>query len=193
MHIVHVAKKYLRERQPPAIRVFHIVVLLLVLSQILVSNFMGFTDDGEISTKGVEFYGTWIHIITGLLFFPVAVIFLIIELKAHGFYYFFPYLTGDYSQLKADIGQLRQFKLPELNARGIAAVAQGLGLGALMLVLLAGLIWFLSWRYNAPWAESVKELHELLTGLVQVYIIGHGAMGLLHIISVARKDNAISE
>ena len=181
MHIMHVAMNYLRERQPPAIRFIHIAVLLLVISQIIVSNFMGFNDAGEISTKGVDFYGTWLHII------PIAIIFIIVELNAHGFKYFFPYLSGDFSRLKTDFHQLRQFKLPEPGDKGIASSVQGLGLGALVLVLLSGLSWFVSWRYNAPWADSVKEVHEFLTGLIQAYIIGHGCMGLLHMVKTERN------
>lgn len=181
MQIIKMTKAYLSERQSPTIRVIHVVVLLLVISQIVVSNFMGFSDDGEISRKGIEFYGTWMHIITGLFIIPVALIFIAVELRSHGFGHFFPYLSGDVTQLKADIGQLRQFKLPEPSEKGLAAVVQGLGLGALILVLLSGMSWFISWSYHAPWAESVKEVHEFLTGLIQAYIIGHGCMGLLHI------------
>jgi cytochrome b561 len=172
---------YLRERQPPAVRFLHITILCLVLSQIIVSNFMGFTDNGEISKKTVEYYGTWIHIATGLSLLPLTFVFVYIELKRHGIKYFFPYFYGDFSQLKKDIKQLKQFELPEPSAYGIAAIVQGLGLGALTLVILSGFTWFLSWIYMAPWADSIKEFHELLTGLIEAYVLGHGGMGMLHL------------
>jgi len=66
-------------------------------------------------------------------------------------------------------------------AYGIAAIVQGLGFGALTLVILSGLTWFLSWIYMAPWANSIKELHESLTGLFEAYVVGHGGMGILHL------------
>ncbi|MFZ0485283.1 MAG: cytochrome b/b6 domain-containing protein [Desulfobacterales bacterium] len=181
MNIIHIIYGYLRERQPPAVRFLHITILCLVLSQIIVSNFMGFTDNGEISKKAVEYYGTWIHIATGLSLLPLTFVFVYIELKRHGIKYFFPYFYGDFSQLKKDLTQLKQFELPEPSAYGIAVIVQGLGLGALTLVILSGFTWFLSWIYMAPWAESIKEIHELLTGLIEAYVLGHGGMGMLHL------------
>jgi len=56
-----------------------------------------------------------------------------------------------------------------------------LGLGALTLVVLSGFTWFLLWIYMAPWAHSIKEFHELLTGLIEAYVVGHGGMGVLHL------------
>jgi cytochrome b561 len=181
MNIIHIIYGYLRERQPRAVRFLHITILCLVLSQIIVSNFMGFTDNGEISKKAVEYYGTWIHIATGLSLLPLTFVFVYIELKRHGIKYFFPYFYGDFSQLKKDIKQLKEFELPEPSAYGIATIVQGLGLGALTLVVLSGFTWFLSWIYMAPWADSIKELHELLTGLIEAYVLGHGGMGMLHL------------
>jgi hypothetical protein len=142
---------------------------------------MGFTDNGEVSKKTIEYYGTWIHISTGLSLLPITFVFIFVELKRHGIKYFFPYFYGNFSQLKEDFQQLKQFELPEPNAYGIAAIVQGLGLGALTLVILSGLTWFISWIYTAPWADSIKELHELLTGLIEAYVVGHGGMGLLHL------------
>jgi cytochrome b561 len=181
VHIIQIALEYLRERQPPVVRNLHITILCLVLSQIIVSNFMGFTDNGEVSKKTIEYYGTWIHICTGLSLLPIAFVFIYVELKRHGIKYFFPYFYGNFSQLKEDLKQLKQFELPEPSAYGMAAIVQGLGLGALTLVILSGSTWFISWIYMAPWADSIKELHKLLTGLIEAYVVGHGGMGLLHL------------
>ena len=181
MHIIQIALEYLGERQPPVVRNLHITILCLVLSQIIVSNFMGFTDNGEVSKKTIEYYGTWIHICTGLSLLPIAFVFIYVELKRHGIKYFFPYFYGNFSQLKEDLKQLKQFELPEPSAYGMAAIVQGLGLGALTLVILSGSTWFISWIYMAPWADSIKELHKLLTRLIEAYVVGHGGMGLLHL------------
>jgi len=189
MHIIHIALEYIRERQPPVVRILHITILCLVLSQIIVSNFMGFTDNGEVSKKTIEYYGTWIHISTGLSLLPIAFVFIYVELKRHGIKYFFPYFYSNFFQLKEDFQQLRQFELPEPSAYGIAAIVQGLGLGALTLVILSGLTWFISWIYMAPWADSIKEFHELLTGLIEAYVVGHGGMGLLHLFFLKNPKN----
>ena len=181
MRIINKTMEYLDERQPPVVRILHITILCLVLSQIIVSNFMGFTDSGEVSKRTIEYYGTWIHISTGLSLLPIAFVFIYAELKRHGIQYFYPYFYGNFSTLKGDLRQLKQFELPEPSAYGLATIVQGLGLGALTLVILSGATWFISWIYMAPWADSVKELHELLTGLIEAYVVGHGGLGLLHL------------
>lgn len=185
--MIHTTMEYLRERQPPVVRRLHILIVLLVCSQIIVSNFMGFSDNGDVSGKTVEHYATWIHIGTGLSLLPIALLFMVIELKRHGFKYFFPYLHGDLSQLKKDLQQLKRFKLPDPSAHGIAATVQGLGFGALALVVLSGAAWFFSWINMAPRADSIKALHQLLTGLIEAYVVGHGGMGLLHIFFESKK------
>lgn len=181
MRILRIAWGYLQERQPPMVRFLHIVILCLVLSQIMVSNFMGFTANGEVSRKIFQYYGTWTHITTGISLFLIAFVSIVIELTRRGVKYFFPYLYGDFSQLKMDLWTLIRFKLPEPSAYGLAAMVQGLGLGALSLVILSGLTWFLSWTYMTPWPHALKEVHESLTGLIETYVIGHGGMGLLHV------------
>tara|TARA_R110002167_G_scaffold7925_1_gene37093 strand:+ start:1013 stop:1594 length:582 start_codon:yes stop_codon:yes gene_type:complete len=187
MQIKQTIQIYLKERQTPVIRIFHIVVLLLVLAQIILSNVVDFNDNGTISSNVFEFYGTWAHIVTGLLLVPLAVIFIVIEFKKHGFKHFYPYLSGDNQQVKADFVQLKQLQLPEAESKGIAAIVQGLGLGALVLVLLSGSIWFYAWTNGASWAEDVQEIHGLLTGLIITYSFAHGLLGLWHIFYSAYK------
>jgi len=146
MQPVRTFVQYLRERQPPLIRYLHLAILVLVISQIIVGNFMGFTDTGAISEHPVEFHGTRLHISTGLFIIPIALGFLTAALQQHGFKYYFPYLIGEFSQLTADIRQLMKLKLTEARAYGLAATVQGLGFGALLLVLISGLTWFLAWN-----------------------------------------------
>jgi cytochrome b561 len=189
MKIMTLAMTYLRERQTAPIRYLHITIIILVLSQIVVSNFMDFNDAGEISTDGIEFYATWLHIITGLFIIPLGLFLTGAVLIQHGFSNFFPYLGGDLSQVKADIAQLMKRELPEALPNGLAAVVQGLGLAALLLVLSSGLIWFLSWNAHLPWADAIKEVHEFSTGFLLAYIVGHGAMGALHIFLLSRSHS----
>lgn len=188
MQIKQTIQAYLKERQTPVIRLFHIVVLLLVLTQIMLSNVIEFNDNGTISSNLIEFYGTWAHIVTGLILVPLAVIFILIEFKKHGFKHFYPYLSGDNQQLKADFAVLKLRQLPEPESKGLAAMVQGLGFGALVLVLLSGSTWFYAWTTGASWAENMQEIHGLLTGLVITYFFAHGLMGLWHIFYSAYKS-----
>jgi cytochrome b561 len=185
--MLHPVLEYLRKHQSPKIRYLHVIVLLLVMSQIIVSNFMGFAATGAVSGNIIKFYGTWIHIITGLTLLPIALLFAFFVIKEHGIKYFFPYVFGDFSQLKVDLLKIKNLELPNPEAKGLATIVQGLGLGALFLALFSGLTWFVSWKYHAPWAHSVKEVHEFLVGLIEAYIVGHGGMGLLHIYLSSRQ------
>lgn len=76
MRVLHITLEYLRERQPPLALFLHILILCLVLIQITVSNFMGFAPDGDISRKTVKYYGTLIHMGTGLSLLPIGFIFI---------------------------------------------------------------------------------------------------------------------
>jgi len=172
---------YMRSQQTPLIRILHLAIFLLVISQVIVSNFIEITKSGEIGDKPVELYATWLHIGTGLVLLPLALVFFFVVWNRRGFKYFFPYLAGNLAPLKSDVRQLTRFQLPEPTDGGIAAIIQGLGFGALFLVLISGLGWFVAWNLNLPWSHDAKEIHEFLTGILEAYLIGHGSMGLLHI------------
>ncbi|MEI9532760.1 cytochrome b/b6 domain-containing protein [Moellerella wisconsensis] len=168
--------------QTRKIRVIHLLILLLVITQIVISNWMEIAKTGVIVDQGYQFYCTWLHIILGISLFFLVLYFIINCTKNKGIHYFFPYLFGDLSQIKKDIKLLSHLKLPESSANGIATSVQGLGLGALFLVVSSGLIWLFLWLQNAPLADEAKNIHKTLTGLIEIYIIGHGSMGLLHFI-----------
>jgi len=110
--------KYFSDKLTPLVRYLHYSILIFVLMQIFISNFIEISDDGVISQYFVESYATWTHISIGLLLLLLAVVFIIIELKKHGISYFYPYLSGDFSQLKLDIGILKKLALPEATHGG---------------------------------------------------------------------------
>lgn len=172
---------YLREQQTPVVRYLHLLVLLLVIGQIIDSNFIEITKSGEIGTGPGELYATWLHIGNGLVLAVLGPIFIVVVWRRHGWRYFFPWLAGDLEPLKRDIAVLKSLQLPGPRDGGLAAIVQGLGLGALILVLISGVTWFIAWNLGLSWSADAKELHELFTGLVEAYVIGHGGMGLLHI------------
>lgn len=70
-----------------------------------------------------------------------------------------------------------------MKPRGLASTVEGLGLGALLLVVLSGTLWFVLWILDSPYAYDVMQAHKSLTGLIEVYILGHGFMAILHFIS----------
>ena len=188
MAALHAVFAYLRNRQSPKILILHLCILVGVLSQITVSNFIHFSHSGAISGEALYFYGTWIHILTGLILLPLALIFTLTTLWEHGWRYFYPYLVGDHRQASSDIVCLRRRELPPPEAGGLAAIVKGLGLIALLAVLLSGLSWFVAWKLHFQWSHSLRDLHALLASLIEVYVVGHGGMGLLHIYLVSHSQ-----
>ena len=173
-------RQYFATALTPAARTLHYFILGLVLVQILLSNGMKISDDGVISDKPLAFAATWAHISIGLLLLLLTLIFIAVEFRRYGVRYFYPYLFGDVAPLKADLKSLLSFKLPEATPKGLAASIQGLGLGALLITVLAGAAWFWLWSVDSSWANDARNLHKTLTGLLIAYVIGHGAMGILH-------------
>ncbi|WP_417614875.1 cytochrome b/b6 domain-containing protein [Oceanisphaera sp.] len=183
---------YFVEQLTPVVRYLHYLILAFVLIQIVISNFMNI-DGGVISQKAVEYTATWMHIGIGLLLLILAIVFIVIELTKHGVLYFYPYLVGDIAQLKSDIKNLARLELPEATPKGLAAIIQGLGLGALFLVALAGASWLLLWSMNSSLASDARDLHKSLTGLIIAYVIGHGGMGILHMFMTYKKQKQVKK
>ena len=173
--------QYFSKKFSPAIRYLHFSIAILIIVQIVISNFLQINDTGVINPQFVTFYSTWGHFIIGLLLLLLALIFVTTEISKHGFSYFYPYLSGDILQLKNDVITLKTLKIPEAEPKGLAAIIKGLGLGALLLIVVSGAAWFLLWLYDVSLANDAKELHQLLTGLIEAYVIGHGGMGLIHL------------
>ncbi len=192
MKILQFIRLYFSERYSLSVRILHYMILFLVISQIAASNFMDVSADGAIGKTTIEFYAAWVHIITGLTLVLVTTVFITIELKKHGLLYFYPYLAGDFSQAKLDINRLQQFQLPAPKPKGLAAIVQGLGLCAILVVVFSGFSWFILWLFDSSLVANAQELHQLLTGLIEVYIIAHGSMGLIHLTITYRKQSLTS-
>ena len=155
--------------QKPYLRFLHAIIAVLVILQILSSFAMHMLSSGQINPALSSWLASWYHILSGLLVVILSLLLAADSLTKRGFHYFFPYLWGDTEQLKKDIQASLRFKM-----------VQGLGLGALLLVVLSGLIWFILWRNGSSFAGLALETHKNVTLLIELYLIGHGCMALLH-------------
>lgn len=182
MNIFSAIWKYFGLFQTHTIRLFHITILLLVITQIIISNWMSISNTGVIPSSGYQSYFTWLHISIGSLLLFLSLIFIFICLKTRGFQYFFPYLWGNMSQCIEDCKLLWKFKLPDAKPYGLACIIQGLGLGAILLVVFSGSTWFTLWLMNNSYANEARNIHKMLTGLIELYIFGHGTLGVIHFI-----------
>lgn len=170
---------YLGQLQGVSLRLIHITIATLIIIQIIDSNFMHVHYPNPVLNLA-----DWFHITIGFIALLIFILFVVICFARKGIKYYYPYLFLDFSQLRKDVQTLRKLKLPHANPYGIATSVQGLGLGALMLVILSGMLWFIAWWINAPVAHELKSLHKSLTLLIEIYIIAHGVMGIFHFLMV---------
>ncbi len=166
--------------QKPYLRFLHAIIAVFIILQILSSFAMHMLPSGQINPALSSWLAVWYHILAGLLVVVLGMLLVADSLTKRGLRYFFPYLWGDTEQLKKDIQDSLRFKMVPPRPKGLATTVQGLGLGALLLVVLSGLIWFILWRSGSPFAELALETHKSVSGLIELYLIGHGGMALLH-------------
>ena len=179
MRILRAVWNYLGESQPVFFRVLHLVIIGLIASQFITSDFVEIGPGHR--TGGILGFdaGTLAHILPGMAVAVLLLVFTVGLLLRHGVRHFFPYLWGDLRQIREDIAALRQRRLPDASPGGLATTVQGLGLGAVGLTVASALTWLLLPAGSAV-GHTAIELHEAATNLVIAYLIGHGGMGLLH-------------
>ncbi|MFK8260487.1 cytochrome b/b6 domain-containing protein [Erwinia sp. AnSW2-5] len=162
----------------PVFRMMHIIVALLILTQIINSNFI---ESEAIDEQGLTSIITWFHIISGFGLIFCGIFMMAWMLNIRGARYYFSWATFDISGIVADVKTLMRFQLPEAHAGGIAASIQGLGVLSLLGVSVSGALWFLLNAAQNPLASSLMHWHKNLTSLIEIYFFAHGAMGLLHL------------
>ncbi|PSV45934.1 cytochrome b/b6 domain-containing protein [Photobacterium sp. GB-36] len=188
MPLLHSFWRYIKHYFPnTGLRHIHTSLAALVILQILNSNLVHMTHAGEIESGVFSTLFLWVHIILGILTVVVTLAMISYMLVKQSFRQFFPYLFGDNAVLFDDLRQLHHGKLPEPREKGLGNIIQGLGIGALILIEAAALIWLALWLSHSPYANDVREIHKSLTGLIEAYLIGHGGMALLHFFIERRK------
>lgn len=185
----------LPHRDTPFFRVLHIIVAVLVLLQIISSDF---TESEALADFSVTGAMTWFHVISGLTLIALGIVMFIWMLTQRGFRYYFSWLTLDFRGIAEDLNKLISLRLPEAHAGGIAALIQGLGVVALLGVAMCGGLWFVLNTTMGPSSaltQDVLSFHKFLTVFIETYFWAHGAMGLLHLFLTirGRRKNPATE
>ncbi|TCL45547.1 cytochrome b561-like protein [Raoultella planticola] len=185
----------LPHRDTPFFRALHISVAVLVLLQIINSDFTESEALGDVNLVG---FMTWFHVISGFTLIALGIVMLIWMLTQRGFHYYFAWLKLDFRGMAADLKTLIALRLPDAHAGGVAASIQGLGVLALLGVALCGGLWFVlntAFGPSSALAHDVLGLHRFLTVFIETYFWAHGAMGLLHIFLKVRsqRNNPVTE
>lgn len=168
-------------------RLLHMVIAVLVISQVTISEFM--TAPGKNRAEDLLFE---IHEYTGMVTFL-----LILGLWAYTFLrprgtrpgLLFPWFSGQArSALWADgkhhLQAFRQFRVPDHVPNGsFASAIHGLGILLIALMATTGVTWFIGIQLGdmaTSWAEAAKEVHEIASNLVWAYLIGHAGFALIN-------------
>lgn len=178
----------LPHKETPFFRVLHILVAVLVLVQIINSNF---TESEALHESGLNGIVTWMHIISGsgLIFCGIAM--MAWMLTQRGCKYYFAWLALDFRGIVDDIRTLSLRQLPDAHAGGMAATVQGLGVLALLGVALCGAAWFVLNATLGPVSsvtESALHLHKFLTVFIETYFWAHGFIDLVHMYLTLRAQ-----
>ncbi|MCR9001278.1 cytochrome b/b6 domain-containing protein [Rahnella perminowiae] len=171
----------------PFFRALHIVVALLIFSQIINSNF---TETEALTEHGLDAVITWVHVISGFGLIICGFMLLGWMMTRRGFTYYFAWAKLDFSGIKQDINTLMKYRLPESHSGGIASTVQGLGVLALLCVAMSGGLWFLLNAVKSDLADTIIGWHKFLTTFIEVYFYAHGAMGVLHLLIERYKNHS---
>lgn len=155
------------------------MLALIIIFQIINSNLVHVTASGMVKDGEIGTLSLWIHIALGVVATILTIVLCVLVFKKRGIVSFYPYLFGDFSQLKADFNQLKKGIWPESDPKGMANVVQGLGLLALIGTELTAIIWLILWRNHWEFANNFRELHKFCTGFVEAYILVHGSLAVL--------------
>ena len=175
--------RYIRRHFPNiALRYIHASLAILILFQILNSNLVHVSASGLVKDGGIGEFGLWVHGIFGIVASVLTILLCVFLLRSKSLKDFYPYLWGDFQQIKDDGQQLLRGVWPESNPRGMANVVQGLGVIALIGTEITAIIWLILWYQHWPLANTFREIHKFCTGWVEAYIIVHGSLALLRFV-----------
>ena len=161
---------------PKSEKVLHFLILIWVLTQIISSNFMHVHPD---TLWGSINFMAKFHIYSGLGLIPITIVFCYTIIKRRKLADLYPWLHGNFSQIKLDINIIRTLHLPKSHPAGLAATVEGLGLLALALALVTGSMWYLS-ASNCGISPLLLDIHKTSVGFIEAYFYGHGFLALLH-------------
>ncbi|WP_076410159.1 cytochrome b/b6 domain-containing protein [Shewanella sp. UCD-KL12] len=159
----------------------HLLIILLSLFLISTSPWIMMGRTLRSSASIWDYLHVYLGLLTGLLSITM---FLANILKGKWRQYF-PWLAGDFSQLKRDLVGLVKGKVPLAGGRGLFSFVEGLGMLLMLGVALTGVMWFflqgssdaLTWRSYHIWFAK---------GFIG-FIVVHVIFACLHLLDFIRN------
>jgi cytochrome b561 len=166
-----------------ATRALHLSLLLVVLSQLISSQFMERPLPGE--EPGWPFV---IHEWIGLAGVGVITLFWLWSLARNSaetpLSRLFPWfslkrLSDIFDEISGFARDVLALRMPSLELDATSSAVHGLGLMLASFLALSGAAWYFFFA-GTPNAKTVMGLHSLAGNLMWVYLIGHASMAVLH-------------
>ncbi|MGZ9899319.1 cytochrome b/b6 domain-containing protein [Shewanella gaetbuli] len=151
-------------------------VLVLVFSVLLVVTSPWILIGRQLSSRS----GFWdyFHVYGGVVAAVLAVLFAVKVCLKGQWKQFFPYLVGDFSQLKAEFKGVAKGKLPVSGGKGLFSIIEGIGVVLLVLVSVTGILWYI---VDPSDALTWRSYHKLFAQGFIGFLIVHVLLALLHI------------
>ncbi len=154
----------------------HLVVLLLSLWLVLTSPWITMRKGIPESAGFLD----WAHVVLGLVLVPLSVTYFATNVLGGRWREYFPWLAGDFSGLKKDLGGIPKGRLPQPGGAGLFSLIEGLVLVLLVATALTGLGWFLleGSRAAMPW----RDWHIVTADILVAGMILHAVAASLHLL-----------
>lgn len=166
----------------PLTRGLHLLLLLAVLHQLVISNFMSRPDSGKPENLAFE-----LHEYVGLTSFAIVLVYWMwsaARRREVGFKALFPWFSPAAVQAVCrdfveHIGALRRLRLSEVGHRPFPIAVHGLGLASVTVMGVTGTLSLLG-AVPAGIREAGLSVHGAFANLVWAYLIGHASLAVLH-------------
>jgi len=162
----------------------HLGLVATVSAQLFISLVMDEPDEIESALGSALFEAHEIIGLTALAIVLMHWIWAAFNQADGGLKHLFPWGRQGRQQVKNDVNDLLEFKLPEGGARGgLPGLIHGLGLLAVTgIALTGGMLFLLYPEVGEPGVlvEGFEELHEGFATLVWTYWFAHGGIAILH-------------
>ena len=166
----------------PVTKGLHLLLLLAVLHQLIISNFMTHPDSGKPENLAFE-----LHEYVGLASFAIVLAYWIWSAARRrdvGFGELFPWFSpaavrAVWRDFLDHIGAWRRFRMPDVGHRPFPIAIHGLGLAAVTVMGATGTLSLLG-AVPAGIREAELTVHGAFANLVWTYLIGHASLAVLH-------------
>ncbi|MCE9677687.1 cytochrome b/b6 domain-containing protein [Shewanella sp. AS1] len=158
-------------------------LILIVLSLFLVAT-SGWILMGRGLSANASIWDL-LHVYLGLIAACFSLSILVTSTIHGGWRQYYPYLTGDLSQVVSDLKGLAKGRIPAGGGKGLFSLIEGIGLLLLLGVSVTGLLWYL--QQGSSDALMWRSWHHLFAQGFIGFLIVHSICAISHLLDFIRN------